>query len=59
MKMTRVKFERFLQSIRFGIAIRGPYAIVKCTCRDINCHGWRLVRGKPQRASAKRRVSNG
>lgn len=50
MTMTREEFERFLQTIRYGITVASPYDIVKCTCSDINCHGWRLV---PQWPRAK------
>jgi len=48
MKMTRAQFVKFLASVRFGIAIRGPYDIRSCRCRDVNCHGWRLVARRQQ-----------
>lgn len=40
---TREQFERWLRQHRVHIALDGPYDIEPCACRDVNCHGWRLV----------------
>lgn len=42
-KMTREEFERWIHSQRGLIQVEGPFVIEACTCRDLNCRGWRLA----------------
>lgn len=50
-RMTRAEFEAFVigtKGQRGGsgpvqLYVRAPFDLVPCTCRDINCHGWRFV----------------
>jgi hypothetical protein len=48
-RMTREEFEAFILHQRVKIYV-DPYDVEPCDCRDINCHGWRLV-GAPRRSS--------
>lgn len=36
------------------VLVPAPYAIVPCTCGDVNCHGWRFVAVIGERAAGIR-----
>ena len=41
------RFTKWLHSFAGPhIQIDGPFEIVACARRDVNCHGWRLVKRK-------------
>lgn len=39
--MTRDEFEAFVEDGHHMVVVR-PYAIVPCSCGDMNCRGWKL-----------------
>lgn len=60
-RMTRDEFELFVLGAtgkpRGGngpvqLYVRAPFDIVPCTCRDVNCHGWRFVEVRAERVQA-------
>jgi hypothetical protein len=51
--MTREEFMRMLATT-YRVAIDGPWTVVPCACRDVNCHGWRVV---PQHETVRERES--
>ncbi len=43
--MTRDEFEHWAIENHIRLMVPAPYRLVPCACGDINCHGWRFVRG--------------
>jgi len=41
--LTREAFQHYVAKAQIKLFVRPPYAVVPCTCGDINCHGWRFV----------------
>lgn len=41
-QLTLEQFAEWLYGSRADIRV-DPHVIVRCTCRDVNCRGWRLV----------------
>ncbi len=40
--MSRAEFRTFVErNVDYVYVL--PYDIAPCACRDVNCHGWRLV----------------
>lgn len=42
-RMTLAEFRAWLTAAKPDIHVE-PYNVRPCTCDDVNCHGWRLVR---------------
>lgn len=46
--MTRAEFIAWMTRNRVCVYVY-PFDVVPCSCRDYNCHGWRLVASAPVR----------
>lgn len=46
-RLTREEFLKVIATAQTKLFVREPYAVVPCSCGDVNCYGWRFVEVRP------------